>query len=142
MSLTTGNAVIIFQIASILPTPTQLQQFEVDDIFDTEALNAAEEKMGADGFLSAGFVFEAVKQGYTLQADSPSNAIFDNWYQNEIQQIAKFVASATIILPAIGRKYDMTKGFLKSYKPISDGKKVLQARKHMVVWERASPSFI
>lgn len=139
-SLTSANAIIMLSVAGIIPIPQQLQEFAVDDVFDTAEISAGETAMGVDGVLSAGFVFESVKQGYTLQGNSLSNAIFDNWYNAEVAAREKFPAFATIVLPAIGIKYSMIKGWLKTYKPMSDAKKILQPRKHMIEWERAQPS--
>lgn len=140
MSLTAADAVILFSIPGVVPIPQMLQKFMADDIFDTEAIEAAETVMGVDGFLSAGFVYASVKQGYSLQGDSESNAVFDNWYYAEQVTRSKLPASATIILPALGIKYSMQVGYLKTYKPISDLKKIIQGRKHIVEWQRALPS--
>lgn len=140
MSITAANAVIMFSIPGVFPAPQQLQQFAADDIFATEALAAAEVQMGVDGFLTAGFVFNPVAQGFTLMADSPSNAVFDNWYAAEQVIREKYQASAIITLTSLRRKWTMVKGFLTSYPPIPDAGKTLRQRRFGITWESASVS--
>ena len=136
MSITSANATFLLGIADVFPVPQQLTQFAADDLFDTEAIDSAEVRMGVDGSLTAGFVFVPVKQTITLQADSPSCALFDAWWA--AQQVAKDVFSAfgIVILPGLGTKWALTNGFLTSYKPIPDAKKLLEPRKFGITWEK------
>lgn len=140
MSLTAANAVIMLSIGTLYPIPQQLSGFEVDDVFETEAIDTAEIKMGVDGKLSAGFVFVAVPQTFVLQADSASNQLFDAWYASEKALKDKIFAQCTITLPALGQEWALTNGVLTSYKPLPDAKKILQARRFQITWESASPA--
>jgi hypothetical protein len=139
-TITAANAVIMFSIPGLFPTPQQLQGFAADDITDTDALESAEVLMGVDGVLSGGFVYVAVKQNYALQADSPSAQIFDQWYATQQQIQDLYTAQATLLYPSIGTKWAMTKGFLTSYMPIPAAKKLLQPRKFTVTWQSISPA--
>jgi hypothetical protein len=139
-SITSANAVLIITIRSLYPTPQQIQGFSADDIYDVDALEIGETMMGVDGVLSAGWVNVSVKQGISLQADSVSNVVFDTWYTTEQQLQDKLVASASITLTSIGKKYNMGQGYLTTYKPIADGKKVLQPRKHILTWQSIIPA--
>ena len=138
-TITGANAIVTLQIPSLFPVPQQLQGFAADDIFDTDALESAETLMGVDGIMSAGFVFVPVNQHYSLQADSPSNFIFDTWWATQQLLQDLFLANAVVILPAIGTKWALTKGALVSYKPITDVKKLLQPRRHTIRWQTAIP---
>jgi len=139
-SITSANAVLLLGIADIYSTPQQLQQFAADDIYGITALQAAETAMGVDGYLAAGFVWSPVVQKITLQADSPSNVIFETWY--EFQKTAQDIyrASGSVTLKSVNRKYSMTNGVLTNYAPAPDGKKVLQARTYEITWERINPA--
>lgn len=141
-SITSANAVLLLGITGIFSTPQQLQQFSADDVYDIDALQTAEVAMGVDGYLAAGFVWVEVKQKITLQADSPSNVIFEQWY--EAQKVASDIyrASGSVTLKSVNRKYTMTNGVLTSYAPAPNGKKVLQARTYEITWERISPASI
>ena len=138
-TITSANAVLALAVASIFPTPVQIQGFAVDDIYDTDAIDPSEVMMGVDGVMSAGFVFVTIKQNFALQADSASNDIFEIWYQQ--QQAARdiFRASGIITLTSIGKAYVMNNGVLSGYKPIPDGKKVLQPRKFAITWNSVYP---
>lgn len=139
MSLTSANAVILLSIDNVFPTPVQLQGFAADDVSEVEPLDSAEAVMGVDGIMSAGFVFVMVKQGFTLQADSNGNSVFDLWFAT--QQTARdiFFATGTLILPSVGTKWNMTQGALTSYKSMPDIKRILQPRKFEITWQSIQP---
>lgn len=138
-SITSANATIILVINTVFPVGQQLQGFAADDVFDTEALDNAEVIMGVDGVLSGGFVNVPTKQNFALQADSPSNLVFDAWYAAQKASGEVYKAQGVIHLPGVSRSYVMTNGFLTSYKPTPDGKKVLQPRKFGITWESIIP---
>lgn len=133
-TLTAANAVLTIQIAGLFPA-VQLQGFSADDVTDISDLAVAEAVMGVDGVLSAGFVFVPVIQGITLQADSDSCAIFDQW--NGQQQATRdvFRAQGVLILPSIGSKWSLNRGVLTGFKPVPDTRKILQPRKFAITWE-------
>lgn len=139
-SITAANAVYMVSIPLLFPIPQQLQGFAADDVFGTDPLQSAETLMGVDGRLSGGFVYVEIKQSITLQADSPSNDFFDAWYS--AQQVAKepYTASALVLLTSLARKWTMTRGFLTTYQPIPDAKKLLQPRKFGITWESVQPA--
>ena len=140
MSITSANAIVTLAIGTVFPIPVQLQGFAADNVFSTQPLKSAETLMGVDGKLSGGFVFVPVEQEYELQADSPSNLIFDTWYS--IQQSSQEVFSATglTVLTGVSTSWVMTNGFLTMYSPIPDAKKLLQPRKFGITWNSISPA--
>src|ERR1700726_4810088 len=101
MSITSANAAITLAVPLLFPAPFTLQGFSTDDIYDVPSIKAGEAQMGVDGELSAGFVFEPVPQTFTLQADSPSNAFFDNLYAAEQVLKDKYQISGTTVLTGI-----------------------------------------
>jgi hypothetical protein len=139
-TLTDVNAVIMISIVGVFPAPVQIQGFAADDIFSTDPLNSAELSMGVDGKLSAGFVFVQSTFGISLQSDSPSCDFFDFWYDFQQSQRELFPAFGQVVLPSIGRKWLMNKGFLTTYPPIPDGGKILKPRKFVITWESVLPS--
>lgn len=139
-TITSANAIIMIGVPGLFPVPQQLQGFAADDVFDTDALDSAEVLMGVDGQLSAGFVFVPVKQNYSLQADSASNLFFDTWWAVQQQLHEVLPANANVVLGAVGTKWAMTRGFLTSFKPTPDAKKVLQPRRFTITWESVLPA--
>lgn len=140
MSISSANATIYITIPLLFPTPQQLQQFAADDIFGTEAIEAAESSMGVDGVLTAGFVNVPTKQTYAFQADSPSLFVFDQWFQQQKAAQDVFPCSGTILLTSVGTKWAMVRGFLTSYQPLPDAKKKLEPRKMTITWQSALPA--
>lgn len=140
MALTGATSVIMFTIPGVFPTPVQLQGFAADDVFDVDQVTIAETLMGVDGVLSGGFIYMEVKQTFALQADSASNAIFDQWRAAQIAGAITIQATATIALPDLQTKWSCAPGFLTIGNPIPAVKKLIQPRKFQVIWGQVSPS--
>jgi hypothetical protein len=139
-TITSANAIFMLAVTGVFDTPVQLQGFSADDVFDTEAVEPAEIMQGVDGVMSAGFIYVPIKQGITLQADSDSNDLFEEWYRQQQAAVDIFFAQGTVRQPAIGKAYTMTKGVLSTYPSMADAKKVLQPRKFGITWERIEPA--
>lgn len=139
-TLTAANAVITITIPNLFSIPQQLQGFSADDVYDVDQQEVVETMMGVDGILSGGFVNVAVKQTFTLMADSASNLIFETWAINQALIQDAYVANGSTTLPATGRVYTSTKGFLTSYQPIPSGGKLLKPRKYTITWQSVLPS--
>ncbi|QIC89612.1 hypothetical protein F0336_14060 [Serratia liquefaciens] len=90
---------------------------------------------GADGKLSAGFVFGQYIQTITIMPDSPSREIFETWAQTSRTAIAVFRCNATVIMPAIGRKFTLTNGVLLRSRLHPDANRVLQQIPYQIEWE-------
>lgn len=133
-TITAANSVFALSITGLYPSPQILQGYAADDGFTTEALESAEVVMGLDGHMSAGYIFNPVKQTITLMPDSGSLDIFNNWALAQLASREVLVANASVSLPAIGKKYVLTRGFLTSSKPIPDVKKVLAAVQYQITW--------
>lgn len=140
MSLTAANSTILLGITNLFSTPQQLYGFAADDIFDVDQVKRAETLMGVDGILSGGFAWEEVKQTFSLQADSPSCSIFDQWQQAEIAISDVYPAFATVILPGISTKFSCTNGFLLTASPMPKAKTLLQPRQFVISWNNVSPA--
>ena len=134
-SITSANATLVLSVAGLYPSPQQIQGFAAEDIFSMDAIDPAELYMGADGNLSAGFTYVAVKQSIHLQADSPSNKIFEALRQFELSNVEKSVISGVITIPSVKKQYSLVNGYLTSYPPIADAKRVLQPRKYEITWQ-------
>lgn len=139
-TITSANSILLLSIAGLYDIPQQLQGFAADDVFDTETLEPVETMMGVDGHLSGGWVPMPVKWNISLQADSASILVFENWYSAQQTAREVYIASAQVQLPSVRRKYAMVRGFLSSYPPTPAGKKVLQPRRFQITWESISPA--
>jgi hypothetical protein len=136
--ITSANSILTLSIENLYTTPQQIQGFSAEDVFDAEPVDNGETQMGVDGKLSAGFIYAPIDWSITLMADSDSNDIFDNWYQAEVAAVSKYFSQATVLLPAIGKKWAMSNGVMVKFPPMPNAKKVLQPRKFTIRWERIS----
>jgi hypothetical protein len=135
-TITSANAKFAIVIPGVYNAPKILQGWGSDDAFATEAVENAEVKMGVDGKLSAGFVFNPIIQNIVLQADSDSIDVFNNWQLAQLAGREVISCSATITISSIGYSYVLTNGYLTQFKPLPDAKKVLQQVQHRLTWEK------
>lgn len=138
-TLTTANSVITAQIEALYPNAQQISGFSADDAWGFSEVENGEYSMGIDGKLSAGFVFNEIPLTITLQADSPSLVLFENVYNYEVANRTKLGQDWTITIPALGRRYTLSNGFMRTYKA-PDGKKILQPAVLQLVFARIAPA--
>lgn len=141
-SITSANSVYMLSVATIFASPVILQGYSADDAFTTASQRAAEVQLGVDGVAASGFVYALVEQEISFLANSPSTALFDQWYLAQLQAKDVYTASGSIRLPGLGQKWTMSNGTLTSFMPIPDAKRVLQPRKFGITWQSAIPSSI
>lgn len=141
-TITAANSVFLLAVGGIFPVAQQLQGYAADAAFAFDAADPVEAVMGVDGRMSAGYTPYMTVQTISIMPDSPSLSIFETWLAAMNTSREVFFANATIILPAIGRKYALTRGVLTGIKAAPDVKKVLQAQEFKLTWESVAPSFV
>lgn len=134
-SITAANAVFTLTIAGLFSAPQQVQQFDVDDAFDVDPIENAEIVKGVDNFIAAGWKPTMPKLNVALMANSPSNALFDQWFAQEQQDQEKLVAQGVITLPGVGTQWTLQNAFLFSYAPMPGVKTTLKGRKHILIMD-------
>jgi hypothetical protein len=134
-TLTAANSILMIGVTGLFDNPIRIQGFATDDVMDTESMQPTETAMGVDGRLSAGWAPAPVVQNVTLQADSKSNDVFDQLISAERVAREKYVLFGSIVVPAIGRKLVMTRGFLHSFVKLPGIKRTLQPRRFTIHWE-------
>lgn len=139
-TITAANAILLLGVERLYPVPQRIQGFSADDVMDTDNIEPTETAMGVDGRLSAGWVATSVRQNITLQADSTSNDFFENWANAEQTAREKYIATGTLLLPATGRKYQMTRGFLRGLVLVPSLRRTIQPRRYTIEWERITPA--
>lgn len=140
MSLTGANASIMLSVPGLFSTPQKLQGFSTDDVFDVDQIKLAETLMGVDGMLSGGFVWEATQQTFTLQSDSPSVFVFDQWVAAIKSASDTLTGSATVVLLGISTKWSCKVGYLTQYPPMPSVGKLIKPRKYTVMWQTVTPA--
>ncbi len=132
-SITSANAGFTLSVATLYTTPQTLNQFEVDDAFDSESVENGEVIKGVDNFITAAWKPTLPKINVTLMANSPANGIFDNWFQTEQQQQQKLLAQGVITLPGTGQQYNILNAYLFGFMHIPGVKNVLKGRKFVLI---------
>lgn len=140
--ITSANAIYTITVPGLFNAPFTLKNFAADRAFETEARELAEESMSVDGYLNVGWVANAVSQTISLQASSDEASVFDSIIAAQDQARTIYRLGAVIQLPAIGKKYTLTRGYLRSAVQIPSAARVLEARAFEVRWERVIPAAI
>lgn len=140
MSITSANSILQLGAAVVFPTPLQIQGFTTDDIYGVGAIKPNDVKMGVDGIMSAGKIWQAVPITYHLQADSISNDFFDQLKQAEDAAVDTFRLFGIIVLPSISKKFTLQNGALTNYTPVPPAGTLLRERAYEVTWERIIPA--
>lgn len=138
-TLTVANSVLSLTVEALFPQAQRLQGYAADDVYDVDAVENGEFSMGIDGNLSAGFVYNEIPFTLTLQADSPSLVLFENVWNYEASNRTKLQCDLSVSLPANGKRYDLKKGYVRSYKAPA-GKKILQPGVVVLTFGRMQPS--
>lgn len=141
-TITSANSVFTLVAAGLFPVPVQLQGYASDKAFATDALEIAEVSMGVDGRMTGGYVANPVKQTISLQADSPSRAIFSSILQAQKTAREIYYLSGSISLPSTGEAFTLTRGILTTGKQIPDAQKVLQSVDYVITWQQVDASVI
>lgn len=139
LDLTAANVNISIVIPPLFTTPQRIQGFATDQVFTVPEIAPTETVMGVDGILSGGMVFVPIDTEFHLQANSPSVAIFDTWYLQQVAAETAYQASGTIIAPSLKKLWNVSNGFLVGYRPVPDARKILQPQPFRIRWNISAP---
>lgn len=137
-SITSANTTFTLTVAGLFTSPQQILQYTVEDAFDSEAVENGEIVKGVDNYIAAGWVPTMPKLNISLMANSPSNDIFDQWFQAEQQGLEKFIAQGVITIPGTSTQYTLLNAYLFSFMHLPPAKKTLQGRKHVLILDDIS----
>lgn len=138
-TITSADSIFALTVTNLFPSAQTLEGYAADAMFALGDTELAQTVRGADGKLSAGFVFGEYLQTITIMPDSPSRELFETWQLTSLTSKAVFRCNATIILPAISRKFTLTNGVLQRVKAIPDAQRVLQPMTYQINWENVTP---
>lgn len=139
-TITSANSVLSLSAPDINPVPVNIQGYAADEAFDNEQVDAAETVMGVDGRMSAGFTPFITKMPITLQADSPSVEFFDQILGAMEASTEVVFLQGSLILPSVGKGYNLVNGVLTRAKQFAGAKKILQPQSYEINWESVQPA--
>lgn len=134
-TITSANSSFALVIPGVYNSGVNVSGYATDDAFAIEDIERVEARMGIDGKASFGYKFELYQMDVTLQGDSPSFDVFNNWQTAMDATREVIVASATILIPSIKKKSLFTNGVMTRFKSFPDAKKTLQTTKFRLTWE-------
>ncbi len=133
-NITSANSSFSLIVTDLYPTAQSIQGYAADDAFVSDAQDFTEFLMGVDGGASAGFIFTPTEMNVSLQADSDSLIIFETWWQTMQTARNPYMATATITLPAISRRYTLKDGVLRNGPKVPGARRVLAPLVYRVTW--------
>lgn len=135
LNTTSADAKFFLTASGIFPAPIQLQGFQPDNMWNSDAVDNAETQIGADGKMSAGWVPSIKVYTIFLQAGSTSQDVFDLIYATETTQRAKLSLGGILLLPSQNKAYSFNKGVLKNMQILPNAAKIVQGRSYVTHWE-------
>ena len=137
-TLTVANSTITMTVEGLFPNGVRLSGYAADNVFEFGAVENGETAMGIDGRLSAGYVFNEIPFTLNLQADSASLDVFEQIWTREASIRNKLDIGITVALPAVGKRYGLRNGYLRSYQAPS-GQRILQPGVAVFTFGRYEP---
>ena len=134
-TITSANSSFALVIPGVYNSPVNIKGYATDDAFAIEDVERVEARMGIDGKASFGYKFELYQMDITLQGDSASFDVFNNWQTAMDATREVIVAAATILIPSIKKRSVCTNGVMTRFKSFPDAKKTLQTTKFRLSWE-------
>ena len=141
-TITAANSIFLLSVGGIYPVAQKIEGFVADAAFAFDPVTMTENVMGVDGKMSSGYVPFMTVQTISIMPDSPSLSVFEVWQGAMKVSREIFYANATIIIPSIQRKYQLTKGTLSTSTTAPGVKKVLQGMEFKITWESVDYSLI
>jgi len=125
-NITAANASLVLSCETVIPSGVVLSGFSADLMYEESEVTLAEDRMGVDGKLAAGWLPAIRTVKISLEAGSESHNYMEMIVraQNANRTIYKCTLVATI--PAIRRVYTWTNGCLKSGTASPSAHKVLE----------------
>ncbi|EDO5296894.1 TPA: hypothetical protein MO487_000328 [Salmonella enterica subsp. houtenae serovar 43:z4,z23:-] len=142
LDITSANSKLRIVVPAYYPGGFDVDDYAADNMFETGALQNAEEQMSADGKYHAGFIFNPTEFTINLMPTSNAGSLVDDWLAAERTAIAKFQCNATLTVPALGAKWNFVNGVLYTWTPTPPGRRVLQPRPAVFHFETVTRSAI
>ena len=139
-TITSADASIHMTVDNLFPSGFALSGFAADNIFDMENMEIAQTVRGADGKLSAGFVYGTPNQTFHIMPDSPVYSKIQTWINTSQASAAVYRCNMVAVFVTNGRKYTCSNGVLTTGGLIPAAARVLQPITFTVQWETIAAS--
>ena len=123
--ITSANAVLILTVDNLFPAGIRLEQFATDQSFSQGDLAVAEDRLGVDGNLVAGWVPSLKTVTIMLEASSPSYTAMAQLFRACERKRGIYQCSLVATVSSINCIFTWSGGILKSGTLVPAAKKVL-----------------
>ena len=123
--ITSANATLVLTVKSLFPAGITLQMFSTDQSYSQSEAQIAEDRMGVDGELVAGWIPNIKTVNISLEAASPSYKSLATLYKACETKKGFYECTLTASVPSIGKKFTWSGGILKAGTPVPAGRRVL-----------------
>lgn len=123
--ITSANATLVLTVNELFPAGIPLMGFAVDQSYSMDELQIAEDRMGVDGNLVAGWVPSIKPVSIMLEASSPSYLALAQLYRASEQKRGFYVCTLVAVVPSVGKVFTWSNGLLKSGTPVPNAKRIL-----------------
>lgn len=124
-NITSATSTLILIVNTLFPAGVKLQQFSADQSISQGDEELAVDRMGVDGYMSAGWVPTIKTVTISFEPSSPSVLIFDALYKASQANRKLYELTLIVNIPATGKTLTYTGGVLKNWKLLPDHKQVL-----------------
>ncbi len=128
LDITSANSKLRIVVPALFPGGFDVDDYAVDAMWSTEAVQNAEDAMSADGKYHAGYIFNPIAFTINLMPTSAAGALLDQWWSAERTAVAKFQCNAYLSVPALDSSFQMVNGIVYSWTPTPNGSRILQPR--------------
>ncbi|EAM2896657.1 hypothetical protein S068_003654 [Salmonella enterica subsp. enterica] len=142
IDITSANSKLRIVVPAYYPGGFDVDDYAANNMFETGALQNAEDMMSADGKYHAGFVFNPTEFTINLMATSNAGSLIDDWVSAERTAIGKFTCNAVLTVPALGAKWNFVNGIIFTWTQLPPGRRVLQPRPALFRFESVTRSAI
>lgn len=135
-TITSANSTGSLSVPGVFPAAVSMEGYSADASVALDAFDMAEERMGVDGHLAAGYVPTPKPVKLTFEANSPTLSAMTTWSSTQMLRKSLFAGEMVFNIPSIGKRYTFVKGYFKTTSFMPAGKKVLDPVECSVVFER------
>lgn len=138
-TLTSANSAFTMGVVGLFPI-IPFEGYGADQAWSVDNVDTGEHRMGVDGKLSVGWRPVVRTITFTFEVTSPTLEYLDSIAAVEEARREKVKFNGTGVVPGAQKKYALTNGYMREYKPMSDGGTTLGPRTFQFIFEKISPA--
>lgn len=127
-------------LSGLLGVATTIEGWSANNFLSAGQQPSAEVQLGIDGLSHRGWVPSLLNVTINLFPDSPSQDYLENLFVIQKEMRETLLITGTLIIPALQKKYSLTKGALQAFTPLPGHGRVLQEQGSNFIFEKCIPA--